>query len=88
MNPSHTTHLKAYNPDTSCNELTGESLNVHSLAKPLTLEDFAALLEDYLNLGGKGYCEGCEIGSVAPGDLLCPGADRSLVRVGVRRSAQ
>ena len=62
MNTSHTIHLKAYNPDTSRNEETGESIDVYKLAKSITLENFAALLEDYLNLGGKGYREGREIG--------------------------
>ena len=62
MNTSHTIRLKAYNPDTSRNELTGESIDVYSLAKSLTLENFVSLLEDYLNLGGKGYREGREIG--------------------------
>lgn len=62
MNTSHTIRLKAYDPDTSCNEATGETLDVYSLAKSLTPENFAALLEDYLNLGGKGYREGHQIG--------------------------
>lgn len=62
MNTSHTIRLKAYNPDTSCNEATGETIDVYSLAKSLTPENLAALLDDYLNLGGKGYREGREIG--------------------------
>jgi len=62
MDTSHTIRLKAYNPDTSRNEETGETLDIYSLAKSLTLVNFAALLEDYLNLGGKGYREGREIG--------------------------
>ena len=62
MNTSHTIRLKAYNPDTSRNEQTGESIDVYSLAKSLTLENFTALLDDYLNLGGKGFREGRETG--------------------------
>ena len=62
MSTSHTIHLKAYNLDTSRNEATGETLDVYSLAKSLTMENFAALLENYLNLGGKGYREGHEVG--------------------------
>jgi len=62
MNTSHTIHLKAYNPETSRNEQTGEIIDVYFLAKSLTSENFAALLDDYLNLGGKGYREGREIG--------------------------
>ena len=62
MNTGQTIHLKAYNPETSRNEQTGEIIDVYFLAKSLTSENFAALLEDYLNLGGKGYREGREIG--------------------------
>lgn len=58
----NTIHLKTWNNDTGCNEDTGESLSVYSLAKSLTPGNFAALLEDYLNLGGKGFREGREIG--------------------------
>jgi len=62
MNTSHTIRVKAYNPDTSRNEVSGETFDVYNLVKSLTLENFAALVEDYLNLGGKGYREGHEIG--------------------------
>ena len=62
MNENGTIHLKAWNSDTGCNEATGEMLSVYSLAKSLTTGNFANLLEDYLNLGGKGYREGREIG--------------------------
>jgi hypothetical protein len=41
MNTSHTIHLKAYDPDTSHNEETGETIDVYSLAKSLTLENYA-----------------------------------------------
>ena len=62
MNENGTITLKAYNSDTGRNEATGETLSVYSLAKSLTPGNLAALLDDYLNLGGKGYREGREIG--------------------------
>ena len=62
MNENNTIQLKAYNSETGRNETTGETLSVYSLAKSLTPGNFAALLDDYLNLGGKGYREGREIG--------------------------
>ena len=57
-----TIHLKTWNNDTGRNEDTGEALSVYSLAKSLTPGNLAALIDDYLNLGGKGYREGHEIG--------------------------
>ena len=57
-----TIHLKAWNNETGCNEDTGEMLSTYSLAKSLTPGNFAVLLEDYLNLGGKGFHEDREIG--------------------------
>ena len=62
MDGHNTIKLKAYNPTTSRNEETGETIDVYSLAKSLTSGNFAALLDDYLNLGGKGFREGHEIG--------------------------
>jgi hypothetical protein len=62
MNEHSTIHLKTWNDNTGTNEDTGESFSVYSLAKSLTQGNFAALLEEFLNLGGKGYREGHEIG--------------------------
>lgn len=62
MNENGTIQLKAYNSETGQNEATGETLSVYSLAKSLTPGNLAALLEDYLNLGGKGFREGREVG--------------------------
>src|SRR3990170_3860127 len=50
-----TIHLKTWNNETSRNEDTVEALNVYNLAKSLSPDNFAALIDDYLNLGGKGY---------------------------------
>lgn len=62
MNDSNTIKMRAYNSETSRTEETGETINVYTLAKSLTLENFSSMLDDFLNLGGKGFREGKEIG--------------------------
>ena len=62
MNDNNTIKLRSYNSETSRTEETGETIDVYTLAKSLTLENFASMLDDFLNLGGKGYREGKEIG--------------------------
>jgi len=54
--------IRTYNPETSRNEEAGETIDVYTLAKSLTIENFAAMLDDFLNLGGKGFREGKEVG--------------------------
>jgi hypothetical protein len=62
MDESNTIKIRAYNAETSRNEETGETIDVYTLAKSLTIENFSSMLDDFLNLGGKGYREGKEIG--------------------------
>jgi hypothetical protein len=62
MDDKNTIKIRAYNSETSRTEETGETIDVYALAKSLTIENFAAMLDDFLNLGGKGYREGKEIG--------------------------
>jgi hypothetical protein len=62
MNESNTIILRAWSSETGHNEPTGETIDVYTLAKSLTIENLAALLDDFLNLGGKGFREGKEIG--------------------------
>jgi hypothetical protein len=62
MDDKNTIKIKAYNSETSRNEETGQTIDVYTLAKSLTLENFAAMLDDFLNLGGKSYREGREVG--------------------------
>jgi len=57
-----TIRLKVTNPDTGCAEDSGETLSIYQLTKAMTPANFATLLEDYLNRGGKGFREGKEIG--------------------------
>ena len=53
--------LKEYNYDTRETEIKGE-VGTYTLCRSMTLENFAAVLDEYLNLGGKGRREGEEIG--------------------------
>jgi hypothetical protein len=62
MDDNNTIKLKAHSSETSRNDVTGETICVYTLAKSLTPEIFASLLDDFLNLGGKGYREGREVG--------------------------
>ena len=62
MNKEKTIKLKDWNSDCSRLEVTGESLSTYQVAKSLTSENFSALLDEYLNLGGKDFREGKEIG--------------------------
>jgi hypothetical protein len=62
MNDNDTIKIRAYNSETSHTEETGETIDVYTLAKSLTTENLAALLDDFLNLGGKGFREGKEVG--------------------------
>ncbi len=41
---------------------TDTQISVYTLARSLSSENFAALVDEYLNLGGKGFREGKEVG--------------------------
>ena len=62
MNKNKTIKLRDWNSDCSRIEETGETLSTYQVAKSLSSENFAALLDEYLNLGGKDFREGREIG--------------------------
>jgi hypothetical protein len=62
MDNSNTIKIRAYNPETSRTEETGQTIDVYTLAKSMTVENFTSMLDDFLNLGGKGYREGKEVG--------------------------
>jgi hypothetical protein len=62
MNDKDMIIIRAYNPAISRNEETGQTIDVYTLAKSMTVENFAAMLDDFLNLGGKGYREGKQVG--------------------------
>ena len=61
-NQDRTIKLKEYNSETRCNEETRQTLSTYPVARSLTLENFTCLLDDYLNLGGKGFREGKQVG--------------------------
>ena len=54
--------LKDFNSDFSLIEETGETISTYQVAKSLTSGNFSILLDEYLNLGGKDFQEGKEIG--------------------------
>jgi len=62
MDESKTINLKAWNSGSSRTEETGETISTYTVAKSLTLENFTALLDEFLNLGGKGFREGQLVG--------------------------
>ncbi len=62
MNTNTIIHLRTNNSDTGRNEDKSETLDTYQVAKSITLENFAELLDEFLNLGGKGYREGKQVG--------------------------
>ena len=62
MNENHTIIMRAWDSQTGRNVETGERLSTYQVAKSLTVENFASLLDDFLNLGGKGFREGKQVG--------------------------
>ena len=62
MNKNSTIILKEWNSESGRIEETGETLNTHTLARSISAENFTSLLDDFLNLGGKDFREGKEIG--------------------------
>ena len=62
MNENHTIIMRAWDSQTGRNVETGERFSTYQVAKSLTVENLAALLDDFLNLGGKGFREGKQVG--------------------------
>ena len=62
VDTARTIRLRTYNSDTGRYETNGDELNAYILARSLSPENFATLIEDYLNLGGKGFREGKQVG--------------------------
>jgi hypothetical protein len=56
--------LKEWNMETRKMELTGEVVSIHRIANSMTPENFARLFEKYLNLGGKQFEDGQDIGQL------------------------
>jgi hypothetical protein len=47
-------YLKDWNPESHMTEPTGEVVSIYAIARSITPLNFAKLLDNYLNLGGKG----------------------------------
>ena len=62
MNNKGTILIKEYDSESGRYEDTGETLSTHTLARSMTSENFSSLFDDFLNLGGKDFREGKEIG--------------------------
>jgi hypothetical protein len=62
MNSKNSIRIKEYNSESGRYDDTGETLSTHTLARSMTSENFTALFDDFLNLGGKDFREGKEIG--------------------------
>ena len=62
MDNKGTIRIKEYTSETGCYAETDETLSTHTLARSMTSENFTALFDDFLNLGGKDFREGREIG--------------------------
>lgn len=54
--------LKEWNSITSKTELSGGSVSIYTVAKSLTPDNFVKLFDEYLNLGGKDFQSGKEVG--------------------------
>ena len=62
MKDTNTIVLKAWNAETHMSEPTGEVVSIYAVARSITPEKFARLLDNYLNYGGKGFNEGRLVG--------------------------
>ena len=62
MKDTNTIALKARNSETHKSEPTGELVSIHVIARSITPEKVARLLDNYLNYGGKGTNEGRLVG--------------------------
>lgn len=61
-NDTNKIHIKDWNPASHMTEHTGETVSIYAIARSITPVDFAKLIDNYLNLGGKGFAEGELVG--------------------------
>lgn len=73
----NTIHLRKWNYDTNQYDDLG-TVDTYILASSITPEQFANLLDRYLNAGGKGMAEGKKIGR------MFAGTHRTLQAYGIR----
>ena len=62
MDKATTIQLMQRNPETGRDEPGAETISAYALARSMTPENFTALVDQYLNLGAKGFREGQQIG--------------------------
>jgi len=62
MNENTTIVLREYSLTSNRVEETGQTISTYQVAKSLTLENFTSLFDEFLNLGGKGWREGKQVG--------------------------
>ena len=62
MDKTTTIQLMQRNPETCLDEPGAETISTYALVRSMTPENFTALVDQYLNLGAKGFREGQQIG--------------------------
>ena len=62
MDKATTIQLMQRNSETGRDEPGAETISTYALARSMTPENFTALVDQYLNLGAKGFREGQQIG--------------------------
>ena len=62
MDTSTNIQLMQRNPETGREEPGGGTINIYTLARSMTPENFTKFFDQYLNLGSKGFQEGKQIG--------------------------
>ena len=62
MSEENNIYIKDYNPESCMTEPTGEVVSVYAIALSMTPFNFAKLLNNYLNLGGKDFGDGKLVG--------------------------
>lgn len=55
-------HIQRWEGSTNHYVEEGEPISVYSLARCMSIDNFTCLIDEFLNLGGKGYREGKEVG--------------------------
>ena len=77
MDKATTIQLMQRNPETCLDEQCAETISTYALVRSMTPENFTALVDQYLNLGAKGFREGQQIGL----NLRC--TNRTLQRLAI-----
>jgi hypothetical protein len=62
LNDTNKIYIKDWNPESHMTEPTGEVISIYAIARSITPENFAKLLDNYLNLGCRGFSEGKLVG--------------------------